>query len=55
MYKKGSPVEIRNPTHWNLVGRSVTDPATCAIAQQYSSTTLDSLRFHSCNENSAHV
>jgi hypothetical protein len=31
------------------------DPATCAFAQQYSSTTLASVRFHSRNENSVHV
>ena len=55
MYTQGSPVEIRIPTHWNLIGRSVTYHATCVLAQQYSSTTLASLRNHSWKENSVHV
>jgi len=55
MYTKDSLVEIRTPTHWNLIGRSMTDPATRTIAQQHSSTTLVSVRFHSRNENSVHV
>ena len=32
LYIQESPHEIRNPTHWILIGS-----ATCVIAQQYSS------------------
>jgi hypothetical protein len=47
MYVQGSPVEIQTSTHWSLIGRSMTAPHACVIAQQYSSTTFVSLRFHS--------
>ena len=48
MYIQGGPVEILH--NWNLIGRSMTAPITCAIPQQYSSTTFLSLRFHSRKE-----
>lgn len=44
-YIQGSPAEIKTPTRWNLIGRSVTAPPH-VIAQQYSPTTFVSLRFH---------
>jgi hypothetical protein len=51
MPAQGSPVETQNPTHWNLIGRIMTVPLpSCVIAQQYSSPTLVSLRFHSRNK-----
>ena len=51
-----SSVEIKAPTHWNLIGRSMTDgPAACVIAQQYSSKICLSLRVHSRKEKFRHV
>jgi hypothetical protein len=43
---QGSPAEIQIRTSWCLIGRSLTTPP-CVIAQQYSSATFVSLRFHS--------
>jgi hypothetical protein len=43
---QGSPVKIQIPAHWNLIGRSLSAPLP-VIAQQYSSATFVSLRFHS--------
>jgi hypothetical protein len=40
MYAEESPAQIQTPTHWNLIGLSLT-------AKQYSSATL---RFHSHKE-----
>jgi len=40
-----SLVEIRNPTHRNLISFSTTFPSP-VIAQQYSSATFGSLRLH---------
>jgi hypothetical protein len=37
MHKQWSPGEIQTPTQWNLIGRSITAPFFCVIAQQYSS------------------
>jgi hypothetical protein len=45
-----SPVEIQIPTHWNLIGRSITSSTPYVIAQQYSSATFVSLRFHSLKQ-----
>jgi hypothetical protein len=42
-YTQGSPVEIQTPTQRD-------HPAVCVIAQQYSSSTFVSLRFHSRKE-----
>ena len=47
IYVQGRPVEIHARTHRNLIGRSMTAPAACVIAQQYSFATFVSLRFHS--------
>lgn len=44
---KRSPDEIQTQTHRKLIGRSMTAPAACVIAQQYSSATVVSLRFQS--------
>jgi hypothetical protein len=40
---------VQTPAHGNLISRSMTAPAACVIAQQYSST-LVSLRFLSRKE-----
>jgi len=40
-----------NPTHWKLIGRGISPPSPIDIAQQYSTATLVSLRFHFCKEN----
>jgi hypothetical protein len=50
MYLQANPVEIEKPTHSNLIECSITAPNTCVIAQQYSSATVVSKRFHSCQE-----
>ena len=47
MYLEGSIVEIQTPTHCNLIGRSLTAPTACFIAQQFSSVAFVSLHFHS--------
>jgi hypothetical protein len=47
---QGDAVEIQTPTHWNLIGSSMTAPAACVIAQQYSSATFILLVFHSRKE-----
>jgi hypothetical protein len=47
--KEGSPAEIQTPTHWKLIGHSMTAPPP-VIAQHYSSYTFVSLRFHSRKE-----
>jgi hypothetical protein len=46
---QSSPAEIRTPTQCNLIGRSMTAPPP-VIAQQFSSATFLSSRFHSGNE-----
>ena len=50
MYKQGILVDTKTPntpeTDWSQHGR----PAPCVIAQQYSSTTFVSLRYHSGKE-----
>jgi len=46
------PVEIRTPTHRNLIGRSKT---ACVIAQQYSSANIASPLLCPCKENSVLV
>jgi hypothetical protein len=51
VYVQGSPAEIHNPPHWNLICRSITAPPDCVIAQQYSSAIFKSQRFHSCTVN----
>lgn len=50
VYTQLSQVEIETPTHWNLIGRSVTTLLPGTVAQQYSSTTFVLLWFHSCKE-----
>jgi len=50
VYVQGSSVEIQTQTQRNPLGRSMTRPAACVIAQQYSSATNVSLRYHSCKE-----
>jgi hypothetical protein len=50
MYK-GVQLEFQTPSHWNLISRSTTAPVACVIAQQYSSATVVSLRFHPRKEN----
>jgi len=56
-YVQGSPAEIRTPAHWPKAISTGTNeqepdqpqydrPADCFIAQQYSSATLVSQRFH---------
>ena len=50
MYMQRSPVEIRTPAGWNVIGHSITRPAACVIAQQYSSGT-----FIPARKNSARV
>jgi len=40
VYTQLSQVEIETPTHWNLIGRSVTTLLPGTVAQQYSSTTF---------------
>ena len=47
---EGSPTEILIQIHWNLMGLSMTTPNACDIAQQYSSATFVSLRFHTRKE-----
>jgi hypothetical protein len=40
------PVEVENPTQWNLIGRGISSPPPPVyIAQQYSSATFVSLHF----------
>jgi hypothetical protein len=51
MVKCTCTVEIKTPTQWNLIGRSMTAPAACVIAPQYSSSTFVSLRSHSRKQN----
>ena len=51
---KGRPVETRNQTHSNLIDLSMTVPPI-VIAQQYSSTTYVSLRFHPRKEISTRI
>jgi hypothetical protein len=46
-YTKGSVLEIQTPVHRNLIGRSMTAPPSCVIAQQYSSASYISLHFYS--------
>jgi len=57
MYVQGSPAEIRTPAHWPKEISTGTNeqepdqpqydrPTDCFIAEQYSSATLVSLRFH---------
>jgi hypothetical protein len=50
MYTQESTVEIQSTTNWNQIGHSMTCPANRVIAQQYSSATFISLRFHFCKE-----
>ena len=50
MYVQGSPVEIQIPADWNLIANRKERLAACVITQQYSSSTLVSLRFHSSKE-----
>jgi len=50
-YLLGNPVEIQSSTHYNTIGRSMTTPTVCAIAQQYSSASFVSLRFPFPKEN----
>jgi Na+(H+)/acetate symporter ActP len=40
-------MKAKLPTHWNLIARSMNAPSVCVIAQQYTSATFISLRFHS--------
>jgi hypothetical protein len=40
MYIKWSPLEIKSPTHCNLIGLGMTVPPPPVIAQQYSSATF---------------
>jgi hypothetical protein len=40
MHTQVGPVEIQTPAHRILIGRSMTAPDFCVIAQQYSSVTL---------------
>jgi len=40
MSVKGSPIEIQTAAHWNLIGCTMTAPAGCVIAHQYSPATL---------------
>ena len=49
MYDKNTPAETQTPTHWNLIGSSMT-ASPSVIAQQYSSATLPSLRVHSLKD-----
>jgi hypothetical protein len=44
------PLEIQTPTQSNLIDGQDDCTAACAIAQQYSSATFVSLRFHSRKE-----
>ena len=44
--KKESPVKIQTTAHWNPIGPQYDCATVCVIAQQYSSTTFVSLRFH---------
>jgi hypothetical protein len=46
-----NPAEIQTPTHWYLIGRSMTAPPPCVIAQQYFPSTLVSMRFNFLKEN----
>jgi hypothetical protein len=41
VYTQRNALEIQTPTQWNLIS-----VAYCVIAQQYSSATIVSLRFH---------
>ena len=45
-WAEDSPVQIQNPTHCNVIGCSMTAPAACVMAQQYSSATTTVLRTH---------
>ena len=49
-YIQGSAAEIQTRRHWNLICRSTISPPPEVVAQQYSSTTFVSLRFHSRKE-----
>jgi hypothetical protein len=51
---QGGPGEIQNPSHWNLIGRSMTAPAP-VIAQQYSSAPSPHNVFIPARRNSARV
>jgi hypothetical protein len=46
MHTQESSDEIQTPTHWNLIGSSMTAPPP-VIAHQYSSTAFVSLHFRS--------
>ena len=46
MFIQGVQVKSKLPTHLNCIGRNMTAPPS-VIAQQYSSATFVSLRFHS--------
>jgi hypothetical protein len=52
---EGIQLKSKLPTHWNLNGRIVTVPATCGIAQQYSSASIFSLHVYLIKEKPAHV
>jgi hypothetical protein len=47
--RKRTAADVQTPTHWNLVGRSMTTPSPCVIAQEYSSVTL-TLRSDPCEK-----
>jgi hypothetical protein len=49
VYIEGIHFDIQTPTHWRMIGRSITAPPP-VIAQQYSSTTFIALSFHSSKE-----
>ena len=61
MCAEGGAVGNQNPTLYNLIGRSITGPTACVIAQQYPSSILSHCALilspppHSPREILAHV
>jgi hypothetical protein len=50
MFTQGSPVQVQTPNTPQPERRQHNRPAVCVIAQQHSSATFVSLRFHSFKE-----